>query len=213
MGIRKPEVEVGVGEAELLALHVFELGHAGILAGDHDRVIAGRAVGLDRGQDRIDRLRVVQIDLGIARGAEFGIVERAAEQALDDAVIVGGREERDLLEAEHFLADSRPSTGRCAGGRLRSRRRACRCGMSFGIFGLRGAGQSDERRPTPRSTFLSMTSLLNEPSSLAICSSSARCRGRWRPPAAQLRSLAGCSEPDGFGLAHRACTASQGWWR
>ncbi len=42
-----------------------------------------------------------QVDLGVARGAELGIVERAAEQALDDAVIVGGREQRHFLDAEH----------------------------------------------------------------------------------------------------------------
>ncbi len=91
---------VRVGEAELLALEVFELGDARILAGDHDRVVAGRTIGLDGRQDRLDGIGLGEVDLGKAGGAQFGIVERAAEQALNDAVIVGGREERDLLEAK-----------------------------------------------------------------------------------------------------------------
>ena len=67
-------------------------------------MIAGRAVDLLRGEDRVDHRLVGEIDLGVAGRAELGEVERAAEETLDDAVIVGGREQLEPVDVEE-LAD------------------------------------------------------------------------------------------------------------
>lgn len=91
---------IRVGIAELLALGRLDVGDPRGLQRQADGIIAGGAVGLLGGEDRGDRLRVLDVDAGIAGSAEFGEVERAAEQALDNAVIVGGGEQRNLLEAE-----------------------------------------------------------------------------------------------------------------
>jgi hypothetical protein len=52
------------------------------------------AVEVGLHQHRLDLVGVLHIDGRIGRGAEPGHVERAAQQPLDHAVVVGGREER-----------------------------------------------------------------------------------------------------------------------
>ncbi|MNX81989.1 hypothetical protein D3C86_1137000 [compost metagenome] len=83
---------VRVGEADLLALGVCQRLDAAVLAGNHDRVITGRTVSASRGQDRVDGLRIGQSDLGVGGSAHGGDVDGAAEQTLDDTVIVRRRE-------------------------------------------------------------------------------------------------------------------------
>src|SRR5262249_29415883 len=94
---------IRIGVAELLALGVVDRLDAGGLQSETDRVVAGRAVRLLRGQDRGNGLRVLDDGAGVAGSAEFGEVERAAEQTLDNDVIVGSREQRNLFETEGFL--------------------------------------------------------------------------------------------------------------
>src|SRR5690606_24498204 len=69
--------------------------------GHHDRVIAHGAVGLDGGEDGLNRVGVLEIDLCVTRRAKLGIIQRAAKKALDRAVIVGSWEERDFFYAEN----------------------------------------------------------------------------------------------------------------
>ena len=71
---------------------------SGRFQGDKQVVVAGLdsadaegQVEINGGQDRIHRVRIGQVDLGVTGSAELGVIERAAEQALDRAVIVGSR--------------------------------------------------------------------------------------------------------------------------
>ena len=84
---------IRIGEADLLALEVSQRLDAAVLAGNHDRVVTARAVRTRVGQDRVDGLVVLEGDGGIGSRTHRSNVDRAAKQALDNAVIVRRREQ------------------------------------------------------------------------------------------------------------------------
>jgi hypothetical protein len=76
-----------------LPCHVVERGDARIGPSEADGVVGERPVEVRLDEHRFDRLGVFHENGGIGRGAEPRHVERAADQALDDAVVVGRGEE------------------------------------------------------------------------------------------------------------------------
>lgn len=103
--VRNEEARSGiwVGETDLLALGVCKLLDAAVLAGNHDGVITAGTVRTRIGQDRIDGLGVCERDLGVGGSAHGGDVDGAAEQALNDAVIVRRRENLNFGNAGRGL--------------------------------------------------------------------------------------------------------------
>ncbi len=84
---------VRIAKAKDLALHVFEAVDARIFACEADGVVAIRAIKVDLDQYWLNRFGVLQVNGGIGRGTQPRHVERAAQQTLDHAVIVGRGEE------------------------------------------------------------------------------------------------------------------------
>ena len=86
---------VGFSEGEGMALGVVHRGDARSFVGDTDRVIALCAVNVHGDQARFNGLLVGQHGFGIGRSTKPCHVNRAAQQTLDHAVIVSGREQFD----------------------------------------------------------------------------------------------------------------------